>query len=86
MANDITQNGSIGRLQGIYDYLQRGNKLLPGQKYEPSVQVADEDYSFRFRKHVYLKPGEIIKIDHQEQIPFKERGNLLSVKIENIEF
>jgi len=86
MADEIAQKGSIGRAQGIYNYLQRGNKLLPGQKYEPSTKVADNDYSFRFRKQIYLKPGELIKIDHEEQIPFNERGNLLSVKIENIEF
>lgn len=86
MAEVIAQKGSIGRAQGIYNYLQRGNKLLPGQKYEPSTEIADNDYSFRFRKQIYLKPGELIKIDHEEQIPLNERGNLLSIKIDKIEF
>jgi hypothetical protein len=86
MAEEISQKGSIGRAEGIYNYLLRGKKLLPGQKYEPSTKIADNDYSFRFRQQIFLNPGELIKIDHEEQIPFNERGNLLSVKIENIEF
>ena len=86
MADEIAQKGSIGRAQGIYNYLLRGNKLLPGQKYEPSEKVANNDYSFRFRKQIFLNPGELIKIDHEEQIPFNERGNLFSIKIDNIEF
>jgi hypothetical protein len=86
MAEEIAQKGSIGRAEGIYNYLLRGKKLLPGQKYEPYTKIADKDYSFRFRQQIFLNPGELIKIDHEEQIPFNERGNLLSVKIENIEF
>src|SRR4030042_5405583 len=73
MADEIAQKGSIGRAQGIYNYLLRGNKLLPGQKYEPSEKVANNDYSFRFRKQIFLNPDELIKIDHEEQIPFNER-------------
>lgn len=80
------ETGSTGRAQAIYNYIMRGKKLPQGQGYEPSTENVDKDYTFKFRKQLLLGPGEIFKVEHEEQIPLNERGYLLTVKIENIEF
>jgi hypothetical protein len=78
--------GSTGRAQAIYNYIIRGKKLPQGREYEPSTETDTKDYTFKFRKQISLGPGEIFKIDHEEQIPLNERGHLLTFKIEDIEF
>jgi hypothetical protein len=87
MAEEIAKKGSLGRLEAVYNYLLRGKQLPQGQNFEPSESEMDnKDYAFKFRKQILIYPGEIFKIDHEEQIPLNARGHILTVKIENIEF
>jgi len=98
----MAERKNIGRLEAIYNFLMRGKQLSHGQKYEliPGKggelvgilgSEADEilrieAYKFKFRKKILLQPGELVRIDHPEAIPLNERGHLLDVAIEDIEF
>ncbi len=77
------------RFKALYNYILRGNKLKKGEEYEP-VEFEDKnksaDYTFKFRQYVSIKPGEIIKINHNQQLPLAETGYVLSVDINTIEF
>jgi len=87
ITEEIAKKGSNGWLAAVYNYLLRGSQLAPGQDYEPIESKAeDTDYTFKFRKQIRIRPGEILKTEHEEQLPFNVRGHLLKVKIENIEF
>ncbi len=87
MKEEISNKGSLNRLDAVYNYLLRGKQFPQGQNFEPSnSKIDDKDYTFKFRKQIPIYPGEIIKIDHEEQIPLNVRGHLLSIKLESIEF
>lgn len=75
------------KFRAIYNYIDRGRQLAQGEEYEPvATKDVEEDYTFKFRKQVSLNSGEIIKLDHMQLVPPREKGFLLDVKIESIEF
>ena len=76
---------NIGRAKAMVTWLARGRKLKKGMSYEP-VENGGENYSFNFRKWASLKPGDVIKITHKQQIPPAVRGYLANVRIDGIEF
>lgn len=82
----IAKKQKIGKFQAVYDYILRGRQLPEGQEYEPIKNDGNKDYIFKFRKQVLLQPGEILKIDHEENIPLNERGGILTIKAGDIEF
>jgi hypothetical protein len=80
-------NGENGKYAATYNYIIRGKKLAQGEEYEPvKTKANEEDYTFKFREYVSIKPGEIIQLDHDQEIPLSEAGFLLNIKIDNIEF
>lgn len=73
------------REKAINSWFARGEEFEEGMDYEP-VENGGENYTFKFKKYVFLIPGELIKITKQQTIPIEVRGYLLKVKIDGIEF
>jgi len=82
---EIAKKGTIGRLEAVNNYLLRGRQLPQGQSYEPTI-TEDKGYDFKIRKRLLIEPGQILKIDHEEQVPLNVRGYLLALKVETIEY
>jgi hypothetical protein len=77
------------KFRAVYNYLQRGEDLKSEIGYE-AVEVAPDfplkDYSFSFRQELFLKPGELKRITHEQDIPRELYGFLLKTKVATIEF
>ena len=77
------------KFKAVYNYILRGKSLATGTDFEPipieQGGEEEEDYKFKFRKHVSINSGEIIKIEHKQQLPLKAIGYILTIKIEGIE-
>lgn len=82
---EIGEQVNIGRVKAMVSWLKRGRKLKKGMDYEP-VENGGENYSFSFKKHVSLIPGELIKIIQEQPIPLGVGGYLLKAKVEGIIF
>lgn len=75
--------------RAIYNYLQRGKELASNLEYEPietSSEISAKPYSFSFRQRVFLKPGELSRITHKQDIPRKFSGCFFKTKVSGIEF
>lgn len=75
--------------RALYNYVKRGRELAPGAKFEPLESPPDPSlrpYSFSFRQRVYLPSGEVKRITHNQDIPYKLSGYLLKIKVSGIEF
>ena len=76
-----------GRGKAVQSYIIRGKKLVQGIEYEAIADKEREpDYSFNFRYPVSLKPGELVQITHDQQIPPAKSGYLVKINIKGIEF
>ncbi len=77
------------KFRAIYNYVQRGEKLAPGLKYETFESPSDfsvNQYSFSFRHKIFLYPGEVKRITHNQDIPHKFSGFMLKIRVSGIEF
>jgi hypothetical protein len=83
------QEGSTNpKYHVLYNYLNRGMKLPKGYDFEP-LPVSDlgkNDYIFKFRKRVSINAGEIIQLEHEQDLPPVETGYLFTIKMVGIEF
>jgi len=75
-------------------YINRGEKLETGKQYE-SLCTEDEghladifpnEFLFKFRKRVFLPPGELKQIKHNQLVPSTNKGHLFNIEIADIEF
>jgi hypothetical protein len=84
LLNEVRKSG---RGKAIQSYIIRGKKLAQGIKYETIAEKEREpDYTFNFRYPVSLKPGELVQITHEQQIPPVKSGYLVKINIKGIEF
>lgn len=73
------------RFPCILSYIDRGEKLPEGKDYEP-ISPEQDIYSFKFRKDVSLKSGELIHIKKEQPIPPSKEGLFFHLEIDGIEF
>jgi len=84
LSNEVAKSG---RGKAVQSYILRGKKLVQGIEYETIADKEREpDYSFNFRCPVSLKPGELVQITHDQQIPPAKSGYLVKINIKGIEF
>ncbi|MGD0277293.1 MAG: hypothetical protein ABSB79_14775 [Syntrophales bacterium] len=77
----------IGRLRPLINYIERGSKLQNSYDYEPyDERKTEKEYNFKFQQCVSLKPGGILKIETEKQIPVNIRGGVTKIIIEDITF
>jgi hypothetical protein len=75
------------RYDAILSYIKRGDQFEEGKNYEPIVgEKITEHYSIDFRKYISIRPNELIKIVHHQDIPPQKGGYLSTIKIKGIEF
>lgn len=83
------QEGSTNpKYHVLNNYINRGMKLLKGYEFEP-WPISDSgknDYIFKFRKSVSINAGEIIQLEHEQDLPPVETGYLFTIKMVGIEF
>lgn len=72
--------------KAILAYKKRGKKLPLGLNYEPFMGGNTEPYTFKFRKQISMPPGEIIKLNHtQDILPAGKSGTVFKIEIDSIE-
>lgn len=84
---DMDKGDDDGRMMAVHNYIVRGKRLPQDKEYEVIPGKIEEDkYDFRFRQYISVKPGEVLRVKHEQQIPLNSQGGILAVKIETIEF